>query len=79
MLSEIFVPIILECDSLNNEDKLETKDNRTVGIDNTTVCITESDDLDRPQKLVKGIYDENTIQTLDSEDETVSTAECTGS
>ena len=62
MLSEIFVPIILECDSLNNEDKLETKDNRTVGIDNTTVCITESDDLDRPHKLVKDIYDENLLQ-----------------
>ena len=78
MLSEIFVPIILECDSLNNEDKLETKDNRTVGIDNTTVCITESDDLDRPQKLVKGIYDDKNTPTLDLEDETV-IKNCTGS
>ena len=61
------------------EDTLETKDNFTVDIENTTVCITESDDIDRPQKLVKAIYDENTIPTLDLEDENVGTEECTGS
>ena len=53
--NEIFVPTILECDSLNYEYTLETKDNCTVYIKNTTVCITDSDDLDRPQKLVKSI------------------------
>ena len=60
----------MECYSLTGEGTLETKDNRTVDIDNKNVCITDSDDLDRHQKLVKGIYDDNTIPTLDLEDET---------
>ena len=63
--SEIFVPTILEFDSSTNEDKLETKDNCTVDIENTTVFITDSYDLDRPQKVVKIIYDDNNIPTLD--------------
>ena len=76
---EIFVQTILECDSLTYEDTLETKDNRTVDIYNTTFFITDSNDIDRPHKLVKGIYDDNTIPMLDLEYETGSTAECTGS
>ena len=64
---------------MNNEDTLETKDNHKFDIDNTTVYITDSDDIYRPHKLVKGIYNDNTIPTLYLEDETVSTVDCTGS
>ena len=79
MPSEIFPPSILEYDSLTDEYKLETKENCTVYFDNTTVCINKSGDIDIPQKLVKGIYNDNDITTLDFEDKTVITAECTGS
>ena len=65
-------PTILECDSLINEDKLETKDNCKFYIKNTTVCITDSDDLDKPNKLVEFIFDDKTAPTLDLEDESAS-------
>ena len=64
---------------MNNEDTLETKDNHKFDIDNTTVYITDSDDIDRPHKLVKGIYNDNTIPALYLEDETISTSKFTGS
>ena len=59
---------------MTDEDTLETKDNRTVDIDNTTACIIDSDGLDRTQKLVKCISDGNNIPTLDLEDKTVKTS-----
>ena len=62
--NEIFVPTILECDSLTDEDRLETKDNRKFYINNKTVWITDSGDLYRPHKLVKGIYNEKNTPTL---------------
>ena len=68
MPNEIFVPNILECYALTNEDTLENKDNCKVCIKNTTVCITDSDDLDRPHKLVKVIYYDRTTPALDLED-----------
>ena len=76
--NKIFVPTILECEKLTDVDTLETKYNRTDYINNTTFCITDSDDLYRPQKLVKGIYDNRNTLMLDLEDETVS-KKCTDS
>ena len=62
MPNETFVQTILDCDSLTDEDTLETKYNGTVYINNINIFIDDSDDLDRPHKLVKDIYDENLLQ-----------------
>ena len=62
MPNETFVQTILDCDSLTDEDTLETKYNSTVYINNINIFIDDSDDLDRPHKLVKDIYDENLLQ-----------------